>query len=459
MRKRRVLIANRGEIALRIIRACVENDIETVLVVSEADRDSLPARLADRVVCIGPPQANKSYLDIPSIVTAAMGTQADAIHPGYGFLAENVELPEACEKFGIIFVGPRSETMRQLGDKITARTIAAQCSVPVVEGSEGIRSLEDAEAKAQEIGFPVLLKASAGGGGRGMRIVMERKDLKNAFDMASNEAQTAFGDSTLFVERYIQNGRHVEVQILGDGFGNIIHLGKRDCSSQRHYQKVIEEAPPPGLSDDLRKNVLEAAVKLAEAVAYNNAGTVEFLVDKDRNQFYFMEVNSRIQVEHPVTEMITGVDLVREQLRIAFGDFLPMTQAEVQCKGHAIECRVTAENPKDDFMPSPGRITRFVVPDGSNIRVDTHCYEGYLVTPYYDSLMAKVVATGDTRDSALENLRSALSTFSISGVETNIPFLQFLIDQPQFITGDVNIKWIEDVMPRFLETQEGGKKR
>jgi len=349
--------------------------------------------------------------------------------------------------------------MRQLGDKIRARNIAKRCGVPVVEGSEGISSFEDAEAKAEEIGFPILLKASAGGGGRGMRIVMERKDLKNAFDMAANEAQTAFGDSTLFVERYMQNARHVEVQILGDGSGKVIHLGERDCSSQRHYQKVIEEAPPPGLSDDLSKNVLEAAVTLAEAVAYKNAGTVEFLVDKDRNQFYFMEVNSRIQVEHPVTEMITGVDLVREQLRIAFGDPLPMTQAEIHCKGHAIECRVTAEDPKDDFMPSPGRITRFIVPDGNHIRVDTHCYEGYLIPPYYDSLMAKVIAVGDHRDAALEKLRSALSAFSISGVETNIPFLRFLLDQPQFITGDVNCKWIEDVMPRFLQTQEGGKRR
>jgi acetyl-CoA carboxylase, biotin carboxylase subunit len=422
------------------------------LVVSEADRESLPAKLADRVVCIGPPQVDKSYLDIPSIITAAMGTEADAIHPGYGFLAENAELPEACEKYGITFVGPRAETMRQLGDKISARHIAQQCGVPIAEGSEGITSFEDAETKAQEIGFPVLLKASAGGGGRGMRMVTERKDLKNAFDMAANEAQTAFGDSTLFVERYIQNGRHVEVQILGDGLGKVIHLGKRDCSSQRRYQKIIEEAPPPGLSDDLRKNILEAAVKLTEAVAYASAGTVEFLVDKDRNEFYFLEVNSRIQVEHPVTEMITGVDLVREQLRIAFGDPLSMTQADVQCNGHAIECRVTAENARDDFMPSPGRITRFIVPDSENIRVDTHCYEGFLITPYYDSLMAKVIARGDSRDSALETLRSALSALSISGVETNVPFLQFLIDQPQFIAGDMNIKWIEDVMPGFLET-------
>jgi len=452
MKKKRVLIANRGEIALRIIRACAENDIETVLVVSEADRDSLPARMADRVVCIGPPQVNQSYLNIPSIITVAIGTQADAIHPGYGFLAENVQLPEACEKFGITFIGPRPETMRQLGDKISARRIAKQCGVPVIEGSEGITSIKDAEAKAQELGFPILLKATAGGGGRGMRIVTKPKDFKSAFDMASNEAESAFGDPTLFMERYVKNGRHVEVQILGDNFGNVIHLGKRDCSSQRRYQKVIEEAPPAGLSDDLRKNILTAAVKLAEAVGYNNAGTVEFLVDKDRDEFYFLEVNSRIQVEHPVTEMVTGVDLIAEQIRIAFGEPLSMTQEDVQLNGHAIECRVTAENPKDDFMPSPGRITRFDVPEGNNIRIDTHCYEGGMITPYYDSLIAKLIVTGDDRDSALENLKSALASLSISGVKTNVAFLQFLIDHPQFTSGDVNVKWVDGVMPQFLET-------
>lgn len=453
MGKKRVLIANRGEIALRIIRACVENDIETVLVVSEADRESLPAKLADRVICIGPPQVDKSYLDIPSIVTAAMGTEADAIHPGYGFLAENAELVEACEKFGITFVGPRAETMRQLGDKISARNIAKQCGVPIAEGSDGVTSFEDADAKVLEIGFPVLLKASAGGGGRGMRIVTARKDLKTAFDMAANEAQTAFGDSTLFVERYIQNGRHVEVQILGDGLGKVIHLGKRDCSSQRRYQKIIEEAPPPGLSSELRRKILEAAVKLAESVAYAGAGTVEFLVDKERDQFYFLEVNSRIQVEHPVTEMITGVDLIKEQFRIAFGDPLSISQADVQTNGHAIECRITAENPSDDFMPSPGRITRFIVPESDDIRVDTHCYEGCLITPYYDSLMAKVIARGVDRNSALENLKSALSLFSISGVDTNLALLQFLINQPQFVSGDVDIKWVDKALPRFLDEE------
>ena len=455
MRRKRVLIANRGEIAVRIIRACEESDIETVLVVSEADQDSLPARLADKVVCIGPPQVNLSYLNIPMIIATALGAGVDAIHPGYGFLAENPELPAACEKNGIIFIGPRSETMRQLGDKIRARNIAIECGVPINEGSQGISDYKPVEAKAQEIGFPVLLKASAGGGGRGMRIVMDPKDLKSAFDMASNEAQQAFGDPTLFVERYVQNARHVEVQILGDDFGRIIHLGQRDCSSQRRYQKVIEEAQPVGLPDALTDKISEAAVALAKGIHYNNAGTVEFLVDKDRSQFYFMEVNTRIQVEHPVTEEITGVDLVKEQIRIAFGHPLSMNQSDIQFKGHAIECRVTAEDTRNDFIPTPGRITRFVVPNGDKIRVDTHCHQGYTISPFYDSLMAKVIATGDNRDLALENLKTALSAFEISGVESNIPFLQYLIHRPEFAEANINVKWIESsVLPDFLKIDE-----
>jgi acetyl-CoA carboxylase biotin carboxylase subunit len=451
MRRKRVLIANRGEIAVRIIKACEESDLETVLVVSEADQDSLAARLADKVVCIGPPQVNLSYLNIPMIIATAQGTGADAIHPGYGFLAENPELPKACEDNGIIFIGPRSETMRQLGDKISARNIAIQCEVPINEGSEGLANFTDVEARAEEIGFPVLIKASAGGGGRGMRIVNEAKDLKNAFDMASNEAQQAFGDPTLFVERYLQNARHVEVQILGDNFGRIVHLGQRDCSSQRRYQKVVEEAQPIGLPAELTEGISAAAVALARGINYNSAGTVEFLVDMDRNQFYFMEVNTRIQVEHPVTEEITGVDLVREQIRLAFGHPLSMNQSDIHFEGHAIECRVTAEDSRNDFMPTPGRITRFAVPYGDNVRVDTHCYQGYLISPFYDSLMAKVVASGDNRDQALENLKTALANFEIEGVSSNIPFLQYLIDQPEFAKGDINVKWIEtSVLPGFL---------
>ena len=455
MRRKRVLIANRGEIAVRIIKACEESDIETVLVVSEADEDSLAARLADKVVCIGPPQVNLSYLNITMIIATALGAGVDAIHPGYGFLAENPELPAACEKNGIIFIGPRSDTMRQLGDKIRARNIATECQVPINEGSQGITDYKEAEGIAQEIGFPVLFKASAGGGGRGMRIVTDPKDLKNAFDMASNEAQQAFGDPTLFVERYVQNARHVEVQILGDDFGRVIHLGQRDCSSQRRYQKVVEEAQPIGLPDELTEKISEAAVSLARGINYNNAGTVEFLVDMDRNQFYFMEVNTRIQVEHPVTEEVTGVDLVKEQLRIAFGHPLSMNQSDVKFNGHAIECRVTADDARNDFMPTPGRITRFAVPYGDNIRVDTHCHQGYMISPYYDSLLAKVIATGDNREMALENLKTALSNFEIAGVKTNIPFLQFLISRPEFIESNINVKWIESsVLPEFLKTAE-----
>jgi acetyl-CoA carboxylase biotin carboxylase subunit len=455
MRRKRILIANRGEIAVRIIKACEESDIETVLVVSEADQDSLAAKLADKVVCIGPPQVNLSYLNIPMIIATAQGTGADAIHPGYGFLAENPELPKVCEDNGIIFIGPRSETMRQMGDKISARNIAIECKVPINEGSEGLANFSDVEAKAEEIGFPVLIKASAGGGGRGMRIVNEAKDLKNAFDMASNEAQQTFGDPTLFVERYVQNARHVEVQILGDNFGRIVHLGQRDCSSQRRYQKVVEEAQPIGLPDELTDEISAAAVAFARGINYNNAGTVEFLVDKDRNQFYFMEVNTRIQVEHPVTEEITSVDLVKEQIRIAFGHPLSMNQSDIQFKGHAIECRVTAEDARNDFMPTPGRITRFVVPHGDNVRVDTHCHQGLMITPFYDSLLAKVIAKGDNREQALENLKTALADFEIEGVKSNIPFLQYLIDQPEFAKGEIDVKWVEStVLPGFLETIE-----
>lgn len=451
MRRKRILIANRGEIAVRIIRACEKSGMETVLVVSEADRDSLAARLADKVVCIGPPPASQSYLNIPMIIATALGVGADAIHPGYGFLAENPELPAACEKNGILFIGPRSETMKQLGDKIRARKIAAQCGVPINEGSLAIRDFREVEAKVAEIGFPVLLKASAGGGGRGMRIVTEPNELKNAFTLASNEALKAFGDPTLFVERYLPRARHVEVQILGDHFGRVIHLGQRDCSSQRRYQKVIEEALPFGLPQSLLDRISESAVALARSIQYNNAGTVEFLVDKDRNAFYFMEVNARIQVEHPVTEEITGVDLVQEQIRIAFGHPLSMNQSDVKFKGHAIECRITAEDPQDDFMPTPGRITHFAVPYGEQIRVDTHCHPGTIITPFYDSLLAKLIVTADDRNMALARLKSALASFEISGVKSNIPFLQFLIDQPEFARGDMHVQWIENtVLPSYL---------
>ncbi len=451
MKKRKILIANRGEIAVRIIKACKEIGIQTVLVVSEADTQSMGAKLADEVVCIGPPQVHLSYLDIQKIITTALETGADAIHPGYGFLAENPELPEACEKNGIIFIGPNARTMRQLGDKISARDLAFKSKVPMAVGSGGLHSFQDVEAQVEKLGFPVIFKAAAGGGGRGMRVVLEPKDLKPAFDMASNEALQAFGDATLFVERYVQNARHVEAQVIADNFGKVIHVGLRDCSPQRHHQKVIEEAYPHDLPDDLRNSILESAVTLISSIGYNNAGTVEFLVDKDRNEFYFMEVNTRIQVEHPVTEEITGIDLVKEQIQVAFGDPLSLNQEDVKFKGHAIECRITAEDTKDDFMPCPGIIEKFVVPDTDTIRVDTHCYEGYTISPYYDSLIAKLIVKGDTREDALENMKIALKGIEIEGVETNIPFLNFIIDQPDFISGDIHIKWIENkVLPSFL---------
>jgi acetyl-CoA carboxylase biotin carboxylase subunit len=453
MKKRKVLVANRGEIAVRIINACKELDIETVLVVSEADRESMGARLADEVVCIGPAKATLSYLDIQKIIDAALEAGADAIHPGYGFLAENPGLPEACEKNGIIFIGPRSETMRQLGDKISARSLAKKSNVPMAEGSEGLHSFNDVEAEVQKIGLPVIFKAAAGGGGRGMRIVTDPKDLKNAFDMASNEAQGAFGDPTLFVERYVQNARHVEVQVIGDNFGKVIHVGLRDCSPQRRHQKVIEEAPPPNLSDDLRDRLLESAVALTSSIGYSGAGTVEFLVDKGLDEFFFMEVNTRIQVEHPVSEEISGIDLVKEQIQVAFGAPVSLNQEDVKFKGHAIECRITAEDVKDDFFPSPGCIEKFVAPNGDNIRVDTHCYQGYTIGPYYDSLLAKLITTGITREEALANMKAALLDFKIEGIETNIPFLQFIIEQPEFIEGDIHIKWLENkVLPLFVES-------
>lgn len=450
MSEKKVLVANRGEIAVRVIQACKDMDINTVLVVSEADQESMGAQLADEVICIGPAPAAASYLDIQKIIDAAKDTGADAIHPGYGFLAENAGLPEACEQNGITFIGPNADVMRLLGDKISARALAKKSNVPMAEGSEGLGSIEDVEAEVEKAGLPVIFKAAAGGGGRGMRIVSEVADLKSAFDMASNEAQAAFGDPRLFVERYIQNARHVEVQIIGDSFGKVVHIGMRDCSSQRRHQKVIEEAPPYHLPEELGARILDAAVALTSSIGYSGAGTVEFLVDKERDEFYFMEVNTRIQVEHPVSEEISGIDLIKEQILVGFGAPLSFNQEEVEFKGHAIECRITAEDPNDDFFPSPGCIENFVAPSGENVRVDTHCYTGYEVSPYYDSMIAKLITTGETREEAIANMRAALGDFVIEGIETNILFLAFLIDQPEFVAGDIDIMWIENTaLARF----------
>ncbi len=451
MKKRRILVANRGEIAVRIIRACRELGIGSVLACSEADKESLGAKLADQTVVIGPWQAAKSYLNIPAIIKAAQDSGCDAIHPGYGFLAENPDLPAACERHGIIFIGPRSETMRLLGDKTKAKQAALKYHVPMTKGSMGLTEFSQAEAAAEEIGYPIIIKAAAGGGGRGMRIVRKKEELKAAFDMATAEAKSAFGDPTLFIETYVQNARHVEVQILADNYGDVVHLGQRDCSSQRRYQKVIEEALPYGLSPDMAGRIAEAAVSLCKGIQYNSAGTCEFLVDKNRDAFYFMEVNTRIQVGHPVSEEITGIDLIREMIEIAYGKRLALEQSDIRFKGHAIECRVTAEDTLHGFMPTPGRIKTFFAPNGTHVRVDTHCFEGYTISPFYDSLIGKVITTGDSREEALENMRKALSAFVIEGVSTNIEFLQFLLRQEEFIAGDISINWIEQtVLPKFL---------
>lgn len=447
---KRVLVANRGEIAVRIIRACRELGIESVLACSEADKDSLGAKLADKTVVIGPWQASESYLNVDKIIRAAMENGCSAIHPGYGFLAENPALPEACERFGIIFIGPKSSTMRLLGDKTQAKQAALKFNVPMTRGSLGLTDYEEAEKFAEEIGYPVILKAAAGGGGRGMRIVQKKEDLKPAFNMATAEAKAAFGDPTLFIETYVQNARHVEVQILADNYGNVIHLGLRDCSSQRRYQKMIEEALPGHLDDQMFEDIANAAVSLCKGIGYNSAGTCEFLVDKDRKAFYFMEVNTRIQVEHPVTEEITGVDLINEMIELAYGKELTLKQSDIHFKGHAIECRVTAEDSRHGFIPGPGLITTFAMPNGTDVRVDTHCFDGFTITPFYDSLIGKVIVRGETRKDAIENMKKALTGFVIKGVKTNIDFLLFLLNEPEFVGDDISINWIEKaILPKF----------
>ncbi len=446
----KVLIANRGEIANRVIRACRELGIFTVLAVSEADRDSLPAQLADRAVCIGPAQSSASYLNIGVLITAALGTGADAIHPGYGFLAEQPQLATACQQNGIKFIGPSSQTLRDMGNKLMARQMVRDLGLPTIPGSQKVSDPQQATELSQEIGFPLLLKAAAGGGGRGIVVVNEAAELPGLLDATSAEVEAAFGDGTLFLERYIPNARHIEVQILGDQQGNVIHLGERDCSIQRRYQKVIEEAPSPAVSAQLREDICQAAVTITESIAYEGAGTVEFVLDQDRGEFYFLEMNTRIQVEHPVTEMISGVDLVQEQLRIASGEPLSLSQDQVRLTGHAVECRITAESAHNDFQPCPGRIEKWKRPPGEHVRVDTHCYSGYLVPPYYDSLLAKLITWGQDRDQAIERMQLALDEFQVSGVETTIPFLSQVIKQAAFREGKTNTRWLE----KYLKAQK-----
>jgi acetyl-CoA carboxylase, biotin carboxylase subunit len=440
---KKVLIANRGEIALRVIRACRELGLETVAVYSEADRESLHVRFADDDVCIGPPPSRQSYLKIPNIIAAAEITGADAIHPGYGFLAENAEFADICKASNIVFIGPTGDQIRQMGDKATARRLAAEAGVPTVPGSPGtIDDPDEALAFAESIGFPVIIKATAGGGGKGMRIVQEEEQFPQLFGLAQNEALAAFNNGAVYVEKYIQHPRHVEIQVVGDNFGKVVHLGERDCSVQRRHQKLIEESPSPALSAVLRDRMGQAAVALASNIGYAGAGTLEFLLDTD-GSFYFMEMNTRIQVEHPVTEMVTSFDLVKEQIRVAANEPISFQGDGRRLRGHAIECRINAEDPSRNFQPCPGLITAYHPPGGPGVRVDTHVYAGYTVPPYYDSLLAKVIVHGNDREEALTRMGQALDSFILEGVTTTIPFLARVIRHPDFVAGDIDTRFLE----------------
>ena len=440
---RRVLIANRGEIAQRILRACREMGIETVCVYSEADADALYLRQADETICIGGAPSSESYLDVPSIISAAEIADVEAIHPGYGFLAENAHFAEVCRSCKIEFVGPDVETLAAVGDKAKAREMAISAKVPVVPGSEGTVA-EEAQAieTALRIGYPVMIKAAAGGGGRGMRIASNEPSLVNGMRAAQAEAKAAFGDDTVYLEKFVEHGRHVEVQILGDREGNVIHLGERDCSIQRRHQKLIEESPSPALTPKLRDRICSAAVRLAKAAGFHNAGTVEFLLDADGN-YYFIEVNARIQVEHPVTELVTGVDLIQEQLRLAAGEPLRLRQKDVTFRGHAIECRINAEDPERDFQPSPGRLEAFVPPGGPGVRVDTHCYSGYSIPPNYDSMMGKLLVHRSGREEAVRCMLRALDEFVIEGPRTTLPLLRDVLEHSDFRAGSHDTGFIE----------------
>jgi len=445
---KRILIANRGEIALRCIRACRELDVESVAVYSEADSNAIYLRQADETICIGPARSSQSYLDIPRIISAAEIADVDAIHPGYGFLSENSHFAEVCESCGITFIGPTPKTIDLVGNKSQAKITAREADVPVIPGSAAVVESEGAAIEeAHRIGYPVLVKASSGGGGRGMRIARNDVSLVNGFLAARAEAEAAFGDSSVYLEKLIPNPRHVEIQILADNHGNMVHLGERDCSLQRRHQKVLEEAPSPALDEKLRAKMGEAAKRLCKAAGYTNAGTVEFLVDSDLN-FYFMELNARVQVEHPVTEMVTGIDIVKEQIRIAAGERLSMRQKDVKIRGHAIECRINAENPDDDFRPSPGRIHGYFVPGGAHVRVDSHVYAGYDIPPHYDSLIAKLVVWGVDREEAMGRMRRALAEYVIEGIHTTIPLHRQILRHPKFVEGAVDTSFIETYMIR-----------
>lgn len=451
---RRLLIANRGEIAVRVLVTCKRMGIETVLAVSEADKNSLAGRLADQVVVIGPSNAALSYLHVPAIVTAAMATDCDAVHPGYGFLSEGTELASALEEQGIVFVGPSVDVLARAGNKLKTREVAEAAGISVMSGSPALESVDEAVAHATRLEYPVLLKAAAGGGGRGMTVCRDSAEVRQKFVRASTEAQAAFGDGRLFVERFAENARHVEVQIVGDRHGNVIHLGDRDCSVQRRHQKLIEEAPASSIDGDLRAAMLRDAVELGRALGYDSVGTVEFLVDLDRSDHSLLEVNARIQVEHGVTEMISGVDLVEQQIRVASGERLPIEQHDVVLTGHAIECRLNAEDPALDFRPSPGRITGWAVPGGPGIRVDTHCYAGYDFPPYYDSLMGKVIAHGADRSEAICRLDQALSMLVVEGVSTTRNLHRWILGSRDFIDDEQTTGWLSTLDPGNLPLLE-----
>lgn len=444
---KKVLIANRGEIAVRVIRACRELGIPTVAIHSQADAEALHVSLATEAYCIGPAQSAKSYLSIPAIISTALLCGADAIHPGYGFMAERADFVDICSQHGIKFIGPSSDAMKKMGDKATARKTMIEHNVPVTPGTDLVKTVDDVRAFAKKVGYPIIIKATAGGGGKGMRIVRKEAELESMMNMCQQEAQNAFGNPNVYIEKYLENPRHIEVQILGDSYGNVVHLGERDCSIQRRHQKLIEEAPSPAIDAKTRKEMGEAAVRAAKAINYEGAGTIEFLLDKD-GKWYFMEMNTRVQVEHCVTEMISNIDIVREQILVAAGEKLDFTQDEIMLRGHAIECRINAENPEKDFMPCPGKIDGYVAPGGFGVRVDSHSYPGYSIPPYYDSMIGKLITWGRNRNEARRRMYRALKEYVITGVETTIPFHQEIIEDDVFMSGKFNTGFIEEFYER-----------
>jgi len=442
---KKILIANRGEIAVRIIRACKELDIQTVAVYSEADKESLHVQLADEAYCIGPAAGTDSYLNITNVISVASATGSDAIHPGYGFLAENADFAEVCEECGIKFIGPSADSINRMGIKDVARKTMAKAGVPIVPGSDGVLKDEaDAIKVAEEIGYPVIIKATAGGGGRGIRVARDEESLKSGMKITQKEAETAFGNPGVYLEKFIEDFRHVEIQVLADEHGNVIHLGERDCSIQRRLQKLVEETPSPAITPEIRKEMGEASVKAAKAVDYRGAGTIEYIFDRVDQKFYFMEMNTRIQVEHTVTEMVTGIDLIKEQIRVANGEELAYKQEDIQLTGWSIECRINAENPYKDFMPSPGKVDMYLAPGGFGVRVDSAVYPGYTISPFYDSMVAKLISYAPTREEAIKRMKRALDEFVVEGIHTTIPFHSQIMDNEVFKAGDFNTNFLED---------------